>query len=231
MKKSVVAVVLGLGLCGSHAQTIAQWTFESLTAPGSPGAGVWVTNIFPEVGSGVLSAWHAGNANYTTPSGNGSPKSLNANTWAVGDFYQVVVSTVGYSGIQVSFDQVSSSSGPGRFNFNYSTDGVNFTTFATNYVVLVNAAPNPVWNNTTYNSIYTYTFDLSAISALNNAATVYFRLVQSTPDTAGGGTPSATGSSRIDNFTVSAVPEPSAALLAALGAGLFLATGRRSSGR
>lgn len=218
MKKVLLAGLLGLGAATADGQTIALWNFENLTAPGQPGAGVWITNIAADVGSGVLSAWHAGNANYTTPSGNGSTKSLSANTWAVGDLFQVVVSTVGYSGIQVSFDQTSSSSGPGRFNFDYSTDGVNFTTFVNNYVVLVNgAAPNPAWNNTTYSAAYHYSFDLSSVSALNNAPTVYFRLVQSSPVTAGGGSPSATGTSRIDNFEVSVVPEPGSTLLLILG--------------
>jgi hypothetical protein len=229
MKRILLAGVLVLGSATARSQTIALWTFENLTAPGQPGAGVWLTNIAADVGSGVLSAWHAGNANYTTPSGNGSAKSLSANTWAVGDFYQVAVSTVGYSGIRVAFDQASSSSGPGRFNFAYSTDGVTFTTFVSNYVVLVNgAAPNPSWNNTTYSAAYHYSFDLSSVTALDNASTVYFRLVQSTPDAAGGGTPSATGTSRIDNFEVSVVPEPSALWLLAASAGLlWLARGRR----
>lgn len=227
MKKLLLAALLAFGACTGPAQTIALWNFENLTAPGQPGAGVWITNIAADVGSGVLSAWHAGNASYTTPSGNGSLKSLNANTWAVGDFYQVVVSTVGYSGIRVAFDQTSSSSGPGRFNFDYSTDGVNFTTFVNDYVVLVNgAAPNPAWNNSTYSAAYHYSFDLSGVTALNNAPTVYFRLVQSSPVTAGGGTPSATGSSRIDNFEVSVVPEPGSVLLLTLGIGLFC-TARR----
>ncbi|MCX8090053.1 MAG: PEP-CTERM sorting domain-containing protein [Verrucomicrobiae bacterium] len=220
MKKVLLVGFVVAGGWLAQGQTIALWNFESLTAPGSPGAGVWITNIAADVGSGVLSAWHAGSANYTTPSGNGSTKSLSANTWAVGDFFQVVVSTVGYSGIQVSFDQTSSSSGPGRFNLDYSTDGVNFTTFVSNYVVLVNgAAPNAAWNNTTYVPAYHYSFDLSSVTALNNAPTVYFRLVQSSPVTAGGGSPSATGTSRIDNFEVSAVPEPAATLLLLLGAG------------
>jgi hypothetical protein len=217
MKKSLPFLLL-VSVVGTCHSQIAQWTFESLTAPGSPGAGVWVTNIAPEVGSGVASAWHVGNAAYTTPSGNGSAKSLSANTWAVGDLFQFVVDTTGQTGIGLSYDQTSSTSGPGRYDLAYSLDGSAFTTFAASYVVKSNAAPNPVWNTTTSSSIYTFSYDLSSVTALDNQPNVWFRIVDSANISAGGGALSATGTDRIDNVTVfSPAPEPSSAMLVVLG--------------
>src|SRR5262245_3211682 len=126
--------VLALSLClasASHAQVISGWTFESiLAAPGSPGAGIWLTNVPAEIGIGTASALHAGNAAYSIPSGNGSPKSLSVNTWSVGDLFQFSVSTMGYTAIGLSWDQGSSQTGPGRFDLSYSTDGISFTPFA-----------------------------------------------------------------------------------------------------
>jgi len=205
----------------SYAQIIAGWNFDTLTAPGSPGAGVWITNIANDFGpvTGIGSALHAGAASYTAPSGNGSTKSLSANTWAVGDFFQFVVDTTGYANIGVSFDQASSSTGPGRFTLSWSTDGTTFTSFAVNYTVLVTGATGPAtWNTTTASSLYSFSYDLSSVPALNGVPTAYFRLTDIATTTAGGGAPSATGTDRIDNFTVfQIVPEPSAVALATLG--------------
>jgi hypothetical protein len=208
-------------------QTIAKWTFETSLPAGSPGAGVWITNIAAEVGSGTASGWHAGAATYSNPAGNGSAESFSSATWAVGDLYQFTASTVGLSGIGISYDQTSSTSGPGFFDLKYSTDGVNFTTFASSIVVQSNAAPNPVWNSTTASSLYSYSFDLSSVSALNNASTVYFQLVDSSTASAGGGTPSAAGSSRLDNVEIFVVPEPSTFALTVVGGLLGLVALRR----
>src|SRR5438552_17437540 len=67
---------------------IADWTFESSLPAGSPGAGVWITNISAEIGSGTASGWHAGASTYTSPAGNGSAHSFSSSLWAVGDLYQ-----------------------------------------------------------------------------------------------------------------------------------------------
>jgi hypothetical protein len=224
--KKIWIIALSFCFAGvSHAQLIAGWTFETNAAPGSPGAGVWITNIVNDLGSGIGfgSALHAGAASYTVPAGNGSTKSLSVNTWAVGDLFQFVVNTTGSTNIGVSFDQTSSTSGPGRFDLAYSTDGSIFTTFASSYIVQSNAAPNPVWNSTTSSSIYNYAFDLSSVPALNGISTAYFRLIDSATTTAGGGAASVTGTDRIDNFRLSVVPEPSSMVLASLGGllGLF----------
>jgi hypothetical protein len=208
MKKLFLVSVIAVVTLNAAAQTIAKWTFETSLPAGAPGAGVWLTNIAAETGSGTASGFHAGAATYSNPSGNGSAESFSSTTWAVGDLFQFVASTVGYSGIGLSFDQVSSTSGPRDFDFLYSTDGSSFTSFAS-YIVNSNATPNPVWNGTSSSSLYTYAFDLSGVTALNNQSTVYFRLVDASNLSAGGGAPSAAGANRLDNVEIAVVPEPS----------------------
>ncbi|HMP82417.1 MAG TPA: hypothetical protein PKA41_06875 [Verrucomicrobiota bacterium] len=215
MKKIILAAtVLGAATFFAKADTIALWTFEtSIPTTAGPHS--------PEVGSGSATAVHAGAAVYSNPAGNGSLESFSANTWAIGDYYQFSTSTVGYEDITLSFDQTSSNTGPRDYGLFYSTDGSLFTQFGSDYQVLANAAPNTPWSTVTYNSVYTLTFDLSSISGLDNQAAVYFRLVNTTTTSANGGTVASTGTSRVDNFLVAGVvPEPSTAVLGALG-GLF----------
>jgi len=177
----------------------------------------------------MASGAHASAAtDWTTPAGNGSDNSLSANTWAIGDYYQFTLSTVGYSGIGVSFDTTGSGTGPRDFSFSYSTDGLSFTDFA-NYTVLLNGAPNLSWSTSNgYQSAYTTTFDLSSITALNNEATVYFRLVNTSAVAINEGVVGTGGTSRVDNFSVSVVPEPASATLIGLGLLALISTRRRN---
>jgi len=201
-----------------RAQTIAQWTFEISQPAGFFSAGTWFTNISSEVGPGTASGLHAGNTFLSSPAGNGSAHSFSATNFAVGDFYQFEVSTVGFSGIRLEWDQTSSNTGPRDNRLDYSTDGINFTAFGSGYTILANASPNPTWNSTTFNAIYHYSQDLSSVTALNNASTVYFRLIDTSTTSANGGTVGSGGTDRVDNFTIEVVPEPQTlALLSGFG--------------
>ena len=230
--KKTITILLALVVCTAisvRADTLAQWTFETTLPAGQPGAGVALPSIAPEVGGGAAFGFHAGDSTYSNPVGNGSAESFSSTAWAVGDLYQFQFSTVGYTGIAISFDHTSSSTGPRDFTLSYSRDGSPFTDFGS-YSVLANAAPNPTWTSGTYNSIYTFFYDLSGLVALDNATTVDIRLANSSTVSAGGGTVAAGGTSRIDNFAVYSpvpVPEPSTVALALLGGVLGLARLRR----
>jgi hypothetical protein len=200
--------------------TLANWTFET-SAPVTAGP------FAPEVGSGTALGFHAGASTYSSPAGNGSPHSFSSNTWAIGDYYQFQVSTVGFSGIDVSWDQTSSNTGPKDFILKYSTDGMNYTSYGT-YAVLANASPNPAWNASTSSTLYSYSLDLSSITSLNNASSDYFRLVDASTVSANGGTVAAAGTDRVDNFAVTAIPEPSTYALLAGVAGLAMVLWRRN---
>lgn len=204
MKSTILSFLL-LAAAGfsASATTISQWTFE-VNTPASLNNSTTSPSVGADVGSGTASGLHASAAtDWSTPDGNGSANSFSANSWAAGDYFQFSLSAAGYADIKISFDQTSSGTGPGRFNFDYSTDGSSFATFAANYTVLPNATPNTPWNSTARDSLYTFEFDLSSLTSLDNAQKVYFRFVDISTTSANGGTVAGGGTSRIDNFTVS----------------------------
>jgi hypothetical protein len=218
------AVLIGASATAARAATLASWTFEtSVPATAGPHAA--------EVGAGAASGFHATSTVYSNPVGNGSAESFSSNGWGVGDYYQFQISTTGFQDIQISWDQTSSSTGPRDFALQYSTNGTTFTNFGSDYVVLANASPNPVWNSTTSSPIYSTSQDLSSIGAIENVATVYFRLTNTSTVAVNGSTVAGTGTNRVDNVTISgiAVPEPSSMVLAGLGMlGAVLALRRRT---
>lgn len=210
---AVCAVLIGTSATAARAATLAAWTFEtSVPATAGPHAA--------EVGSGSATGFHSAATVYSNPVGNGSVESFSSTAWSVGDYYQFQISTTGFEDIQIGWDQASSNTGPRDFAVQFSTDGTNFTNFGSDYAVLANASPNPVWNSTTSSALYSFTRDLSSIGAIEDAAAVYFRLRNTTTVSANLGTVAATGTDRVDNFTVTGtavVPEPSGIVLAGLG--------------
>jgi len=204
MKRLALSVLFSLTVCSlsSQAQTIADWTFET-SMPTTAGP------FSPEVGAGAATGSHVGGtAVYSHPAGNGSTNSFSANVWAVGDYYQFKVSTVGLSDISISYDQTSSGTGPGQFQLEYSTDGLTFNNIGSAYTVQINGAPNVAWSVSTYNSLYTFSDNLSSLVAVNNDATLYFRLADASTASANGGTVGTAGTDRVDNFDVFVTPTP-----------------------
>ena len=214
----------------AQATIIADWTFEN--APQPSGTSAADGPFSPATGSGSASELHASASTvYSSPAGNGSTHSFSSTMWAVGDYYQFQVSTAGLDDVGLSWDQTSSSTGPKDYELQYSTDGSTFTNFLA-YSVLANASPNPVWNATTSSSIYSFAVDLSSITAIDDQAAVYFRLVDADTISAGGGTVGTSGTDRVDNVAVSgspvSVPEPNSVFLALLGGvGIGLVSIRR----
>jgi len=198
--------------------TLAKWTFETLTLSttytNNPANG-WVTNVAADLGAGTASGFHLRTAAavYSTPAGNGTVKSLSANNWTnnpTSDFWQFTASTLSYGSITVSFDQVGSGTGPRDFNLQYSTDGVNFTTF-TNYSLLSSITG---WSATTVNSGSSFSFDLSSVAALNNVSVIYIRLACASATALNGNAIGAGGTDRIDNFAILGT-QPGPAVIAA----------------
>lgn len=220
---ATAAVVAPLAL-PAHAVTLVQWNFDSVTAPS--GTSTSWTGIAASTGTGTASGTHNAATTWTTPAGNGSTKSISSNTWSVGSYWQFSFGTTGFADLLLSFDQIGSSTGPRDFTLSYSTDGTTFTNFA-NYSI----TSAPSWSSSTPQPVHTYSFDLSAVAALDNKSSVLLRLVDASTTAINGGTVASGGTGRVDNFTVmmTPVPEPgtSAMLLAGLAALGFMARRRR----
>ena len=164
----------------------------------------------PETGplpESSASSVHATTATFSLQLGNGSPKAITANGWSVGDYWQFKTSTIGFTNIGVSWDQTGSGTSPRDFKLSYSLDGTTFTDW-TSYSVLANggAGTGGAWSSSTYRSAYFYSYNLSGITALNNASLVYFRLTVTSTNSVFGGTISSLGQDRVDNFTIDRVP-------------------------
>ncbi len=217
---AAAAVLLGLSSVGTQAATIATWNFET-SQPLTAGP------VLAEIGTGTALGHHSNAAvAYSTPAGNGSSHSFSSNTWSVGDYYQFSASTLGDTDVTLSWDQTSSSTGPKDFTLSYSTDGTNFTNF-TSYSVAVNGSPNPAWNQSTASSLYTFDADLSSITALDNQAAVYFRLVDKDGTAENGDTVATAGTDRVDNVTMAASPVPLRAAVWLFGSGFAMLAGLR----
>jgi hypothetical protein len=213
--------------CAARAETVADWTFET-SQPSATGASI--TGIAPEIGSGTASVRHADSSTvFSSPTGNGSANSFEANDWAVGDYFQFEVSTVGFTDVSISFDQVSSSTGPGTFYIAYSTDDVHFNGIGSGGATVDYAVANKSWSSGSSNSTTSYSDNLDFATALDNSVTAYFRLVDDSSTSADGGTVASGGTDRIDNFTVTATPapEPSALVLTVAGSWLLLTRRRK----
>ena len=147
--------------------------------------------------SNALTAW-------TSPTGNGSTYALSSNAWNVGDYYQISLNTIGYSGVSVAWEQTRSSTGPAGFEAVLSVDG-----------------------GTTFSSLGLYTVNQVSWSATVPATTSSFGYLASAADDQIGiiirfkvvtaGTSTTTGTNRIDNIVVSGViPAPGAVALIGL---------------
>ena len=205
----------------ASAAVIASWSMATAVPAAVTGTSYnyGVANSGELTSGTMLSSGHAAAATtYSSPTGNGSTYAFSSNNWAIGDYYQVSVSTIGYSGVSISWDQTRSSTGPATFDAVMSVDGgANWTTILAGYSVIqagLAGTNTTSWNSTTSQAAFTLTAVAGA--AADEQANVLFRLRSTVMSVS-------PGTNRIDNFIVSTVPAPGAIALLGL-AGLI---GRR----
>ena len=217
---SICAISLAAAV-SARADTIATWSFEAGQNSALVAGNVTAASTGPiasDVGTGSFTGVHANAATvWSAPAGDANaayPSSVHAssaNTWQVGDYFQFTVNpnlgSYAYSGIGLSWDQTGSNTGPKNFGVYYSTDGTTFTQLGSDYALAFAS-----WTTTVVAANHE-SADFSAITALNTASTMYFRIEDDSTTAINSVNAVATaGTGRIDNFTITAnlteVPEP-----------------------
>jgi len=192
------------------ADLIAYWHFNTYDGD--------ATTIAADVGVGTITitGFSAGdlnnfsgttvNAISSTPAGTSLSLENNANN---GDFLTVSFSMTGLRDLVLTYATQRSLTGFNSNQWAYSTNNVTFTNFG-----------SPVGPLT--NSFGLVTLDLSSVSSLNNATTVFLRYTFN-------GATSSLGNNRIDNVQLNAqaIPEPRASTLLLWGSLALLALGLR----
>ncbi len=198
----------------TRADILANWTFETsvpaTSGPHTAEAGVNAATSF-------ANGFHASaSVVYSNPVGNGSLESFSSNFWAIGDYYQFSTSSAGYQNISIAWHQTRSSTGPAIFDLQWSTDGSSFTTLLNDYIV-----PADTWSSIGLPLVTSMFGPVAGPAALDNQATIYFRL---TADSAPGST---AGTNRVDNIVIAGDVIPAPATLAVLSLAGVIATRRR----
>jgi len=196
----VLVALATLAVSGQRAQAdlvLAGWTFET-NPPTTAGP------LIADIGSGEATSNTGGT--FSNPFGYGSAESWSSTNWNVGEYFQFSVSTLGLSNVRIDWAQTGSATGPRDFQLQYRVDGAEFANLLDYSLIASN------WNGS-INTGHDFGFNLSSISAVNNAAAVDFRMVMRNTTSIGGETVGGGGTGRIDNVFIRGVPEPSALLL------------------
>lgn len=249
-----ICIVLGMIASTAAADVITQWNFNVATGVNNTPA--------PSTGSGSATpvGMNGGNNNADILAATGTPPSVDPgspnNGWRVrgstsngwSGTTQLLsgarwnASTAGYQDIFVSFQLHATDGSPRHAQLQYTTDGTNFTSLG----ALID-------NNPTYDGFAQYTYDLSAIAAVEENANFGFKLVSAfSPDaftndngpqaantafqraSAGSQVYNGTaGNWRFDMVTISgsAIPEPSSMAIGMMLAGLASVRRRKAIAR
>jgi MYXO-CTERM domain-containing protein len=229
-RPTLAAIVAASTVAASASSAlVAGW---SITTAFPTGAGnvptgntysVGVADQGAQTAGSSLSSFHAlAAATYTSPAGNGSQYAFSSNNWSPNDYYQIKFSTLGFTDINLGWDQARSSTGPDEFRVLMSVDGgTSFTELLAYTVLQSGGGGSPgTWSSTTYNPLYSFTLSLGAAAASQAEVIVRFQSFEAIAS-------AATGSNRIDSILVTqgAVPAPGA--LALLGLAGLAARRRR----
>lgn len=217
----IVATFMALPHTGISQTTISQWTYEPLqgtTANPTPNTGIGSSALVgsmtsPGTATGMLLAG----------TGCGTQNGANPGAWAIATANpgatnessgaQFNVSTIGYTGITVSWDQRWSNTSTNTVRLQYTTDGTtwnNFTMTAGNTTLCAGVIDNGRFETNAGDQYRRVIVDLSSISAINNNSSFGFRAVAAHYQATGQfrqanapGTVATGGTWRFDNVTIS----------------------------
>ncbi|HMP79694.1 MAG TPA: PEP-CTERM sorting domain-containing protein [Pirellulaceae bacterium] len=154
----LLLVVILLAMPGAlSADVITEWTFEGSVLTPSTGAGT---------------ASNVGGTSSTFATGNGGGIGWNTSTYpAQGNGsgtagVQFLASTAGYKNITIDFDHRASGTASRWSQLQYTTDGTNWNAFGDNAGGL-----------SPHDTFYSFNFDLSSISGVNNNPNFGIRVV------------------------------------------------------
>lgn len=204
----------------AYAEVISQWNFNSVPPDGSTSTG---TNV-PSVGYGTAALIGGTTAGYATGSTNDPATSSDDSGWNTAHYpgqstgnksagVQFNISTLGYSNIEVRWDQRVSGSASRYYRFQWSADGNTFNDASS--AIVMNASPS------TASYYEAQANNLSGNASVENNAQFAFRIVSEFQSTATGagadsyvtvsnGTYSTSGTVRFDFVTVTGTAIPGA---------------------
>ncbi len=219
--KKLILIAAPLCLATSaHAVNLAYWNFNTNTtgtnngASYSPTSGTASLNLvgWTTTGTSGITSFGGTTLNALNSDAAGQALALQGGTTTGtpnnGATMVLNFSTSGFEDVILSFATQRTSTGFNSNQVEYSTDGTNYTAFGSPYVPA--------------SSFSVQTFDLSAISAIENQSNVWIKVTF-------GGASANTGNNRIDNIQVNAtevVPEPATMTILA-GAAAMAAMRRR----
>lgn len=244
MKNVLILAALG-AFSFANAQTLfTEWNFNGTTATAVPGG-----TLTPSTSVGLGSASLIGGttasfaAGWTSTSASSDPiitvptnYAWNTTTYAAQGaesgargvrFNVSTAQGIGYTGIKVELDIRRSGTASRWSRFEYTVDGVNFTSAGVANAEFSHIGVHDTWNNN-------ITFDLSSISAVNNNANFGFRVTSIFAPGSSAYAPANTagsygtgGTIRYDMVQVYGQPVPEPATMAALGLGAAALLRRR----
>jgi hypothetical protein len=170
MSLSILSIVFLIGL--ASAATIAEWDFDSEDLTADIGTAVLAIN------TGATESYVIGNP--------ATGKALSTDNWDADESLHITVDLTDYQDIMISLDEEASGTGPTDLKVEYSTDGVNYADLAGSTTATLAAfAATPM-----------HTFDLSAISTIEDNANVKIKITSPTGGSA------AVGTLHVDNLKI-----------------------------
>lgn len=227
----------------ASAVLVAEWNFDGTYADaffgvGSSFTGTSFGNYLAEAGSGTMLGIRTNtqtNVTWTRPTGNGTRTAASGIGLSANDTYwEFNVSTINMKDLLISYDQVSSNTGPRNWKLQYKVGAGSYVDVASYNIGYNSTGGTLAWSSTVVRTESQLNFNLSSITALNNKASVSLRVLiagtqQYNPTaTAAFGT---AGSNRIDSIKINAtaVPEPSSVVVLAAGAAVAASRKRKRS--